>query len=89
MLNVYVYAHVDTLYTYYLFYCVLLSYHLFVEVGQSMVHIRSQLKTNQAFFLGIHRGANDITNEAAEVEEDSRSLRRKPAKSVFDRKATI
>lgn len=68
---IYIYAHVDTLYTCYLFYYVFLSYYLFVEFGQSMVHIRSQLKTAVIKrFFDIYRGANDITNEAAETEED-------------------
>lgn len=49
------FAHVDTLYTCYLFYYVFLSYHLFVEFGQCMVHIRSQLKTTviSSVFLSI------------------------------------
>ena len=51
VLNVYIYAHVDTLYTCYLFYYVFLSYYLFVEFGQCIVHIRSQA----AFFRYLPR----------------------------------
>ena len=65
---IHIYAHVDTLFTCYLFYYVLLSYHLFVEFGQS--YGTHQVPTQD----DIYRGANDITNEAAETEEDSPNL---------------